>query len=69
MAYVDDPDFTPDEILEELGASRAYHLAEAEKATAELRARVREARAAGVAKSEIARFSGVSRVTIDAWLT
>lgn len=61
-------DYEPDEILESLGADRAYHLEKAEHITAELREKVRDAHAAGVSESEIARIAGVSRLTVRSWL-
>lgn len=68
LRYINDPDLTPAEVLEELGASLAHFEENVAQVKAELKTRIREARAAGVAKSEIARFAGISRPTVDAWL-
>ena len=66
--YSDLSDFEPDEVLEELGASFNYHRDEARKASARLQAAVIDAAAAGVSESEIARFAGVTRMTVRTWL-
>lgn len=68
LRYLNDPDLTPAEVLEELGASLAHFEANVAKVKAELKSRIRDAHAAGVPKVDIAQFAGVSRPTVDKWL-
>ena len=68
LRYLNDPDLTPAEVLEELGASLAHFQENVAQVKAELKSRIRDAHAAGVPKVDIARFAGVSRPTVDKWL-
>lgn len=54
--------------LERLAAKRAARVATAEQATADLRAAVREAVAAGMSEVQAAKVAGVSRMTVRSWL-
>ena len=68
LSYINDPDLTPAELLEELDASLAPFEESVAQVKADLKARIRDAHEAGVPKVDIARAAGVSRPTLDKWL-
>lgn len=68
LRYLNDPDLTPADVLEELGAALAHFEENVAQVKAELKTRIREAREAGVPKVDIAALAGVSRPTVDKWL-
>ena len=57
-------EYSPDEILENLGADYAYYRERAEATRLRLYTTIRDAAEAGIAETDIARFARIDRMTV-----